>query len=89
MSFMDWELDEAAQRALDQALARWYAEWRAEEVARAAAEHAAAERAARLAERHPAIHHLRRRAWDAQAPRTAHAPTLHQRVRPPHARRAA
>jgi hypothetical protein len=89
MSFMDWELDEAAQRALDQALAQWYAEWRAEQAAQAAAEHAAAERAARLAERHPAIHHLRRRAWHVLAPHAAHAPTPRRRVRSPRVRRAA
>lgn len=89
MSFMDWELDEAAQRALDQALARWYAEWRAEQATHAAVEHAAAERAARLAERHPTFHHLCRRAWHVRAPLAAHAPTRRRRVRPPRVRRAA
>jgi hypothetical protein len=89
MSFMDWELDAAAQRALDQALAEWYAEWRAEQAAQAAAERAAAERAARLVARHPAVHHLRQRAWHAGAPRAAHAPTLRQRPRRQRTRRAA
>jgi hypothetical protein len=89
MSEMNWELDAAAQRALDQALAQWYAEWQAEQAAQAEAERAAAERAARMAARHPAVHHLRQRAWHAGAPRAAHAPALRRRPRRSRARRAA
>jgi hypothetical protein len=89
MSEMNWELDAAAQRALDQALAQWYAEWQDEQATQAAAERAAAERAARLAARHPTAHHLRQRAWHAGAPRAAHTATLRQRPRRTSTRRAA